>query len=376
MIDETQLTDEMLSLPNSIQEQFYSQNGKLYLWGAGDRAYQVTQLIKDKGVLSIEAYVVSDAYYKESTFLDRPIIKASDFLAKVTENDWVVMSIHNSETTKEVMKQLPSFVKCTCYDYPLSVILQSAWLDRDFFIQNKARFESTRNVLADESSKNLMDAYIKACVAGKSESLNGFRSKGEYFNELTSGCKPGCFVDCGAYTGDTIEAALDFLGNRLERVIAFEPEPENYEKLKEYIGISGLPSDKVKLLKKGSYDKADVLCFTASWKDGSHVDGSHVNENVKITIETDSVDNVAADMGEVSFIKIDVEGSELKTILGAAETIRKYRPTIAVCVYHKRDDLFEVPEAIRKITNDRGYKYYLRYYAPLLCDLILYAIPD
>ena len=371
---ETQLTDERLSMLRLIQEQLSAQNGKLYVWGAAVKAHRLTSFIRKNSTLSIEAYVIDDAYYNGGTFLDRPIIKASEFLGKATENDWVIIGFEDLKREKELIKELPSFVKTvesSCFAIPRSADLQGAWIDHGFYEQHKTRFESTRSILADEISKNIMDAFIIACMTGSIEGLEGFRSNGEYFNELTSGCKSGCLVDCGAYTGDTIEAALDFLGSRLERVIAFEPDPENYENLKEYVQKTGLAADKIKILKKGSYDRAEVLHFSASSNTSSSV-----SENGEITIETDSIDNAAADMGEISFIKMDVEGSELKSILGAADTIRKYRPTMAICAYHKTEDLFELPETIRKITNDSGYKYYLRYHGFALNEVVLYAIPE
>ena len=373
MINEIQLTDERISTLRIIQEQFSAKNGKLYIWGAAKKAQVVTSFIKKNSTLSVEAYVVDDAYYNEESFLDRPIIKPSEFLLKVTENDWVIIGFAGYERAKKLMKKLPSSVKSFYFAISSSAVFQNAWIDCAFYEQHKARFESTRDLLSDDFSKNIMDAYIKGTCSGNIEELCGLREslKGRFFNELVSGCKPGCFVDCGAYTGDTLEAALDFLGNRIERVIAFEPDPGNYEKLKEYVKKSGMAADKIKLLKKGSYDKVETLHFSAS----SDTE-SRICEKGEITIETDSIDNVAADMGEISFIKMDVEASELKSILGAAETIRKYRPTMALAAYHKLEDLFELPEAIRKITNDSGYKYYLRHHNDCLQELILYVIPD
>jgi len=75
------------------------------------------------------------------------------------------------------------------------------------------------------------------------------------------------------------------------------------------------------------------------------------------------------------FIKMDVEGSEKQTLIGAAATIKAYHPTLAVCAYHKPWDLLELTAQIEEIAGDEAYDFYLRYYGPSLVELVLYAIP-
>lgn len=381
MENKLQLTDERLSKLHLIQEQLQaSPNGKLYIWGAAKTAYTVTSFITKNSSLSAAAYVVDDLYFKEGTFLDKPIIKASDFLQQVTENDWIVFGFSTFKRAKELMKEMPSFVKSVYFAFPYHFRNgtgdDGTWMNLAFYEQHKERFEETRNILSDDASKQTLDAFIKACVIGSIEALeelDELYTEGQYFNDLTNCCKPGCFVDCGAYTGDTIESAIDFLGDRIERIIAFEPDPDNVEKLKEQVKKFKIPAENLKLLQKGSYDKAAILRFSASLDISSAI-----SEDGDITIETDSIDNAASDMGQISFIKMDIEGSELKSLLGAADTIRKYHPILAICAYHKTGDLFELPEAIRKITKDSGYRYYLKYHGgdcPDLTELVLYAIP-
>ena len=371
MDDIMQLTDERLPKLRLLQEELQSSpNGKLYVWGAAAKARVITSYITNNSSLSVTAYVVHDNYFFEETFLGKPVLKASDFLKSVTENDRVILNNQTYGREKGMQEEMPS-VKFVYLPIPTSVHADGTWLDRDFYQRHKERFEGTRNLLADDISKQTMDAFIKACITGNTEELDSLYAKGQYFNELVDSCKSGCFVDCGAYTGDTVESAIDFLGDRIEGVIAFEPNLNNMIKLKEQMKkIAG--GRKLKLLQKGTYDKSTMLRFSSSEGTSSF---TAVSEDGNMTIETDSIDNAASDMGEISFIKMDIEGSELKGLLGAAETIRKYHPILTICAYHKPEDLFELPETIRKITNDSGYKYYLRYHAEALIELVLYAIP-
>ncbi len=68
---------------------------------------------------------------------------------------------------------------------------------------------------------------------------------------------------------------------------------------------------------------------------------------------------------------MDIEGAERKTIEGAENIIKKYRPELAICVYHRADDIFEIPLAIKKLVPE--YKLYLRQHSDSLLDTVLYA---
>ena len=74
----------------------------------------------------------------------------------------------------------------------------------------------------------------------------------------------------------------------------------------------------------------------------------------------------------VDFIIMDIEGSEEKALLGVKETIRKFTPKLAICVYHKPDDFYRIPMAILKINPE--YDFYLDHYTIHREETVLYAI--
>ena len=75
-----------------------------------------------------------------------------------------------------------------------------------------------------------------------------------------------------------------------------------------------------------------------------------------------------------SYIKMDVEGSELEALKGSIETIKKYRPKLAISLYHKPEDVIEIPVFLEKL--DLGYKYYLRHYQTRMEETVLYSVPE
>ena len=54
---------------------------------------------------------------------------------------------------------------------------------------------------------------------------------------------------------------------------------------------------------------------------------------------------------------MDIEGSEVKALKGAEKTIKKYKPKLAISIYHKWDDLREIPNLINNFRDD--YSFYL-----------------
>ena len=73
------------------------------------------------------------------------------------------------------------------------------------------------------------------------------------------------------------------------------------------------------------------------------------------------------------FLKMDVEGAELETIIGASELIAKKSINLAVSIYNRPDDIFEIPILINKINSN--YEFFLRQHGNDTMDLVLYCKP-
>lgn len=101
--------------------------------------------------------------------------------------------------------------------------------------------------------------------------------------------------------------------------------------------------------------------------------GSRVSDSGTSSIEVDKIDNLISHDIKVTMIKMDLEGVELEALKGAKAIIKKHKPKLAIAVYHKIDDLIELPKYIQSIVAD--YNFYLRAQCFDSVDVILYAIP-
>ena len=68
---------------------------------------------------------------------------------------------------------------------------------------------------------------------------------------------------------------------------------------------------------------------------------------------------------------MDIEGSELEALRGAREVIRRDKPRLGICVYHRPEDILEIPMFIKELVPE--YKLYIRHHSPHLNETVVYA---
>ncbi len=71
-------------------------------------------------------------------------------------------------------------------------------------------------------------------------------------------------------------------------------------------------------------------------------------------------------------IKMDIEGAELEALKGAKKTIQRDKPKLAICIYHKTEDLWEIPLYIKELVSE--YCLYIRHQTFGTGDTVLYAV--
>ncbi|MDR3319858.1 MAG: FkbM family methyltransferase [Desulfovibrio sp.] len=76
---------------------------------------------------------------------------------------------------------------------------------------------------------------------------------------------------------------------------------------------------------------------------------------------------------KVDMIKLHVEGAEEKSLLGGIKTIVKNRPKLLIFLYHKHNNIFELPLFIDKL--NLNYRFYIGHHSPSLQYTLLYVIP-
>lgn len=170
------------------------------------------------------------------------------------------------------------------------------------------------------------------------------------------------FVQAGCFNGDTQKSYINWFGDHYEKMITFEPNESQYD---VSAGIlSSIP--RVELVKAGLSDRSGTVRFDLKAPGVSAISDAGTEE-----IQVVSLDEYMSEK-RVTFIALDVEGEEYKALKGAEKIIRDQKPKLAISVYHKAEDIYELPELIKSIRPD--YQLYLRHYHLLdMAETVLYA---
>ena len=225
------------------------------------------------------------------------------------------------------------------------------------------------SLMADAISKETYEKILKFRLLDDTITIPTFDQKQEYFDyNIYKKIPDEIFVDCGAYTGTTLEIFLEN-NNMFEKYYALEPDKDNFEGLQEKCRSQYREMENsLKLYNAAAYDISNISLPFYSLKSP----GSFVCEQGKDTVRTISIDDMLAGK-KVTFIKMNIEGCEIKALKGAEETIRKYNPVLAIMGYHKTVDFWEIPILIKKMFS--GYKIYIRSYMNHI-SFMYYAIPE
>lgn len=217
--------------------------------------------------------------------------------------------------------------------------------------------------------KDQIFAIVRADTAEELEKQQYFAFP-EYFPKGKAFVDAGCF-DCG-----TSIRFAEWSGGAYTKIYAFEPDPKNYQRCKAIADSSNL---RLELLPFGLSDQEETVCFAADGSLGSTIIRDQESQNFSshqfapesmIQIQTVALDKVVP-YGEVGFIKMDIEGSELAALRGAEQTLVRDKPFLAICVYHRTGDVLAIMDHLHELVPE--YRFWLRQYGVMGNDTILYA---
>lgn len=241
----------------------------------------------------------------------------------------------------------------------------------DRIVANKDSISSVYNLLADDKSRELYKAIFNQWVNHESVyKFSKFFDHNPYFGNNIVPYISGCYVDCGAYTGDTLHRFVNQVGASEYSYYALETEYQNAVKIEEFCKQNNIKNVKVHCI--AVWDHKTILNFERA-KDDVKVTGKVLQsgkaDKGKI-VPANSIDNIVKE--KIDMISMDIEGAELKAIHGAKEHIKYDCPILAVSIYHNLDDLWKIPLEILEL-NDR-YKIYIRQHRWNIEDTTCYAI--
>jgi len=211
-----------------------------------------------------------------------------------------------------------------------------------------------------------------------SEYTENFESYLYFNNDVLKLQQQEVLIDAGAFDGDSAREfiqACERQNASYKHIFCVEADAQNFHKLQlntaDISGISlhdiGLWSSSTKL--RFSNSEANFITEACIIEDPDEFAKYHSFEESNL-IETTTIDELAQEQ-TVTFIKMDIEGAELEALKGAQEIILRDRPKLAISLYHKKADIYEIPLFIKRLSPE--YKIYIRHLSTHLCETVMFA---
>ncbi|MBB6145675.1 FkbM family methyltransferase [Silvibacterium bohemicum] len=219
---------------------------------------------------------------------------------------------------------------------------------------------------ADDASRGEYLAQLRWRVLGDFNAMPDPVEHTIYFPlELCPLTDSEVFVDCGAFDGDSIQSFLEETKNNFTHIYGFEPDPANFAKLQEYVSLQP-KRDSISVRRAAVGATAGVVTFSGEGSEASRVGKGDM------AVDCVVLDEVLAGT-QPTYIKMDIEGSELDALTGARGIIERRTPVLAICTYHLQDHLWKIPLLIKSFSDN--YAFFLRPHLLEGWDLVTYAIP-
>lgn len=266
----------------------------------------------------------------------------------------------------EIAKQLDNLSIKNYYDFSY-VFEYDRWyqhFDIKFIQTNKEKINQVIDLLADEKSKSFFRSLIKYRKTSNPIHIQPADFP-DYFHPQVSPKYNDFILDCGAWEGDS---AIDFIKklNNKCKIYCFEPEKETFSTLIK----NTKKFEYVQNFNYGVSNENETLYFHKASNNMQHRVVDYVTDNKIDVVTLDSF--LSSELQKINFIKMDIEGSEMNALLGAKNLIRQYQPKLAICIYHLKGDLWEIPLLIKQLNPN--YKLYIGHHSQNLFDTVIYAI--
>jgi FkbM family methyltransferase len=362
---------ETVSLWQYLEENAASEAPKpVVIYGMGNGAEKILAVMASRG-LKPAAFMASDEFVRGHSFQGFEVKKLSDIEKQF--NDFIILIAFgtNRPDVIEKIERLSERYEVYLPDVPVYGDVLETLFDEKYVVENFGKIKEVRELFADGESKEIFDKLIDYKISGKLEPLRATVSTREDALDLL-GIKRDeseVFLDFGAYDGDTAQEFAEYTGGSYNKIYAFEPDFRSFCKLRRRHYL--IEPVKLEAINAAVYNRDGEETFRGTAGRQSSMLGVLTKDKKIKTIKADTF--CEKKQVKPTLIKIDVEGCEKAALEGAAATLKKYKPKLIVSLYHRTEDLLELPLLLKK-TNSR-YKMYLRRheYIPAW-DVNLYCI--
>jgi FkbM family methyltransferase len=380
---ESQLDELLAESPAAAGERMARQVGaqtnrhQLYaLYGAGQLGRMVLAKLREVGVNPV-AFADDTANKQGGTIDGLPVLSPQDAAEKFGKRLVFVVTILNPQLNFLTARQRLSELS----DEPVLSFLHLAWSYPETFLPycqfeppqvalgKAADIRRAFQLLADEESRRQFVAHLRFRLRLDHQALPSCVPDNYFPPGVLPALPPDVdFIDCGAYDGDTIRAFLAHQRGRFGQIYAFEPDAHNCARLRSYVASLGIERERIHVFNAGVGDRRAKLPFDQAGNMSSSF-RSAGSEEVNVL----PIDDVVQETGAAVYLKFDVEGAEWEALRGCAKLLEHARPLMAISLYHRPDDLWQLPLYVDSLAL--GYHSLIRTQGEDGMDVIGYFVP-
>lgn len=333
---------ETISLWNKLEDT----EKPIVLYGMGNGADKILDELGRRNI-SAAGVFASDEFCRGQQFRGFQVVNYAQAKERFAE---MVVLVAFGTQLPEVISRVKRIAEEQELYVPDVPVVGGRVFDSDFLDENIKRFEEAYGMLGDDFSRRTFCDMVDYKISGKPEYLFDCEcSVDSVYSEVLSLTEHEAYVDVGAYTGDTVREFIGYAGG-YDYIYAIEPDQKNFAKL---------------LKNTQAYDRIDCFHLAAHEKQGNLGFSQRAGRNSACCgdcggqVEANSLDSLLSGQ-RITYIKLDVEGQELAVLKGAGQIIRQQKPKLLVSAYHRNEDLFEIPQLLKRLRED--YRVYLRHY--------------
>lgn len=311
----------------------------IFIYGMGNGAEKLKLMLDSYGI-ALSGVFASDEFVRGHEFLGHTVIKYS----ALPSNAVILLAF--GAFTQELLMRFDTMAAGHEFYAPDLPLFGEEYFSPDFFKEHEGEIKAAYSLLSDEQSRLVFKNTALHKLTGEIRLLREMETpKSESYALLSLG-ENESFLDLGAYDGDTVREFLQAVNGKYDSITAVEPDSKNFAKL-----VKRTPQ--AKCLNIGVWDKPGEAAFSTEASRNSSIkrDGRRV-------IAVDTIDSLCHGK-KVTFIKMDVEGSEAKALLGGAKTFLEQRPKLLVSAYHRTGDFFGLINLIHALAPQ--YRLYMRH---------------
>ena len=350
----------------TLKESLSDRKRPVVLYGTGNGADKVISMVLEPIGVRPEAVFASEGFVRHRTYAGYEVKNYIDVAVKYGEDIDVLMCFGSDRP--EVIRYAEGLDRIHPFAIPDVPLYGTGLFDREYMTEHIDELCEVRSMLSDEYSKELFDESVLYRLTGKMKYLQRTEPVADSYRSLLGNSGIKIAVDGGAYLGETSRMFAEVLPS-LEVIYAVEPDERTISK------FEAPKTCEMEMVFSALADFCGEVTFHTSASRGAGVEGTNRRGKDK-TVRCLTLDHIVWEKPDL--IKLDVEGFEECALRGAKRLMSEFAPSLAVSLYHRTEDIFELPLMIKNFSPVyAGMKYYLRRPKCLPCwDLTLFAVKE